>query len=86
MILYHMILYVYTVCHQVTSNGGIAALSIIHPKDLVLGLDEKKQLQDLEGILEDNQWSNGRDETVHQWDSINYGIRIPVKQAGFNGK
>jgi len=36
----------------VTSNGGIAALSIIHPKDLVFGLDEKEQLQDLEGILD----------------------------------
>lgn len=49
-----ILIYVYTILHpyQVTSNGGIAALSIIHPKDLVFGLDEKKQLQDLEGILD----------------------------------
>lgn len=48
-----MDLYVYTIRpYQATSNGGIAALSIIHPKDLVIGLDEKKQLQDLEGILD----------------------------------
>ena len=37
-------------CHG-ASNGGVGALRIIDPKDLVVGLDEEEQLQDLEGIL-----------------------------------
>ena len=37
-------------CHG-TSNGGVGAVRIVDPKDLVMGLDEEEQLQDLEGIL-----------------------------------